>query len=307
MNRRRFAAAALAAALLALPLTACAQPFAGLPSSAPLTDEAARSGAAGPLLDGATEKETASDEAGPSIISSGDVSIEVADPVAAADAVAAMAAELGGSVESQTTNRGADGTTAGASLLVRVPAEKFDAALLRLESVGTVTSESRSAEDVTAVHADQQARVKALQESVDRLSELMRGAATTSELIEAETALSQRQQELDGLKAQLKALEDQIDQASIWVTLSTHSALPGGPANFWEGLLAGLASLGAAASGGLVLLGILLPWLVLGAVIALAIVIPLRIRGKRRRQQLAAEAAIPPPATESVVEQHPLY
>lgn len=227
---------------------------------------------------------------GRSIISSGGITIEVEDVKAQADAVAQIARDLGGYVESQ--NIGSHGTLSyeNASLSIRVPADKFDAAFAEMSELGNVLDENRSASDVTAQHVDLQARVKALEASIERLTELMTGAATTGELIEAESALSARQAELDGLTAQLDALENQVNEATIWVSLTTASAIPGGPANFWEGLIAGLNSLWAAGAGALVLLGVLIPWLVIAAIITLVVVWIVKGAKRRKTHHLDAQA-----------------
>lgn len=219
--------------------------------------------------------------AGRSIIRTGDLSIEVDDPAAAAGEVAGVAEDLGGRIESESIDR--SGNTTSAYLLVRVPSEKLDEAFEKMGEIGEVRSQSRGSSDVTTVHVDLQARVGALESSVARLTALMNDAATTSELIEAESALAQRQQELDGLKAQLASLEGQVDEATISVALYTPSALPGGgPNGFWEGLVAGFNSIIAAGAGALVIAGILLPWLVFLGVIAALTVWVVRVRRRRR-------------------------
>ncbi len=291
MHRRRSLLSLLAAALLVVPLSACAMGSgsSGVPDLR--SSEAAAGSTSGPSV--ATDAGAAVTEdgmvdpgsaiAGTSIIRNGDLSVTVADPETAAEEVATIAEGLGGYIESQSVSAGGDGLTANASLAVRVPADQIDAAFEALAKVGDVTSQNRSSTDVTTQHVDLKARVAALEESVQRLTELMSESATTGELIEAEAALSQRQQELDGLTAQLTALEDQVDEATIWVSLSTKNVVvPGGPTTFWDGLLAGLGSISAAGAGALVVLGILLPWLVLGGVIALIVVLIVR-RARRRR------------------------
>lgn len=297
MTRRSSVPVLLAAALLLAPLSACAAlPGSGGGASSSeilVGPEMARdtggTDGAGGAFEGAPQ--ALEDQSARSVIRTGQVSIEVSDPDAAAEEVAEIAQRAGGSVESMTVHRASAETAAGADLALRVPADRLDETFTALTGVGDVVSQSRSAVDVTAEHVDLRARVAALEESVERLTELMAGADTTTELIEAESALAQRQQELDGLRAQLRSLEGQVDEATIWVSLSTTSALPGGgPANFWEGLLAGLDSLAAAGAGALVVLGILLPWLALAALLALAVVLIVRgVRSGRRAR--AAQAA----------------
>ena len=225
------------------------------------------------------------------VIRTGDLSLEVSRPSESADAVAAVAEELGGSVAMREVSQPYGGSATTATVVIRVPSERFDEAFERLTKLGNVLSDTRNASDVTEQRADLDARVKALESSVERLRELMRGSASTAELIEAEQALSDRQQELDGLRAQLESLEGQVAEASIAVSLRSPSALPGGgPATFWDGLLQGLSSLGATGSALLVALGIALPWLAILGVIALAVILIVRASVRRGRRARAAQA-----------------
>ncbi|MFC6236100.1 DUF4349 domain-containing protein, partial [Leucobacter soli] len=284
MTRRRTLAPALLAALLLVPLSACASSSGDSGGADGIEMMAGSPMSADAIGDGSYASEDAQvDAAGRSVIRTGDISIRVADPNAVAAQAADVAKDLGGHVASQSIDRGGDGSGAGASLQLRVPASRIDEAFAALAELGDVVSESRNTTDVTAEHVDLRARVAALETSVERLTKLMSGAATTSDLLEAEAALSERQQELDGLTAQLTALEDQIDEATIWVQLSSTSTLPGGPANFWDGLVAGWHSLVAAGAGALVGLGILLPWLALVGAAALVVLLIVRAarRGKR--------------------------
>lgn len=232
-----------------------------------------------------------------SVIRSGSLSLEVPSPSVAAEDIAEIAEDLGGSVASQSISR-RGGTASGGSITIRVPVDRFDDAFERLAAVGEVQREERDSIDVTAEHVDLKARVAALEASVARLTELMRGAATTSELLEAESALAARQQELDGLQAQLKALEGQVAQATIRVELAMPYVLAsGGPDNFWDALLAGFRSMGTFGLAAFIGLGFALPWLVVLAAIAVAVIVPLRRRA-RRRSRLAAAVESPPVAEE---------
>ncbi|MBL5973117.1 MAG: DUF4349 domain-containing protein [Candidatus Leucobacter sulfamidivorax] len=275
----------LAAGLLLAPLTACASPNISSAGSTVELDKSVSGGdAAAPEVAADGSSMVSPVEAGASVIRSGDIELVVDDTAAAAEQVAALVDGLGGHVESSSIS----GTSqTSAYLLIRVPSERFDDAFEQLGELGEVSSQYRSATDVTMQHVDLQARVEALEASVDRLTELMRGAATTSELLEAETALSQRQAELDGLRAQLDFLENQIDESSISVTLRTETVLPGGPANFWDGLRVGVDSLGNALTGSIVILGVLLPWLGVLAVIAVIVLLIVWLSTRRRGRKHA--------------------
>lgn len=309
MRTKRLLAAA-AATLLAVGLAGCAASspdVAGVPAIDPMaggefassSDSMAEQGSG--LVDGNRTAEAGETR---SIVRSASVALTVQNARDAADDVAALAKRLGGSVSSQSIS-GDGGTARTGEVAIRVPAERLDEAIADLGKLGDVTADSRSAEDVTEVHVDLTARVAALEASVTRLTDLMAGAATTSELIEAESALSARQQELDGLRAQLESLEGQVEQASIWVSLSEPSPLPGGgPHSFWDALQAGVASIGSFFVGAFVGLGFALPWLALLAIVVAAILIPLRRRRRRARSAQAPEKPLSTNAAESVAEEH---
>ncbi len=289
--------ASVAAVLLLVPLAACSAQGS---SSIPLTHDGSALEAASQRVASGTQEISpdALPEAGRSVISTGSITIEVKDPRDAVEQATEVAERLGGYVQSQTVSDVGTGGPEGASLTIRVPSSTLNDAFRELGDLGKTLDESRSAEDVTAQHVDLQARVESLETSVARLTELMAGSATTSELIEAESALAARQAELDSLKAQLTVLEDQVDESTIWVSFTTNSALPGGPSNFWEGLLAGLHSLTVVGAGALVLLGILLPWLVIAAVIALVIVLLVRSGNRRRARRAAGQMPAAPAAAQ---------
>lgn len=240
---------------------------------------------------------------GQSVIRTGDMSISVQSMGSAADDVRQVTEMLGGYIESETLGDGSTGGSSGwASFSLRVPADRFQEAFTQLGEIGNVLSQSSSAVDVTMQHVDLEARIGALDASIARLIELMSGATTTSDLIEAESALSARQQEVDSLRAQLRALEDQVAQSTIWVQLTTESVLPGGPANFWDGVLAGLDSIVKAAAGALIVLGMLLPWLVLvGALVAVVLlIVRAMVRRRRARRGEPGESAANRPDAELI-------
>ena len=283
MHTRRPLLALVAAALLVVPLSACTSGFSGSDSTVSLDQSTRSSDGVAMPPEGAemSAPATEAQQVGQQVIQSGDATLVVADPAAAASEVRDLAENLGGYVDSQTVSEASENSRARATLSIRVPAEEFDAAFDGLGEVGEVVNQSRSATDVTLQYVDLEARVDALQGSVDRLTELMSGAATTGELLEAEAALSQRQQELDSLRAQLQSLESQVSYSSIWISLETESVLPGGPGSFWEGLVAGFDSILKAGAAALVLFGLLLPWTVLVAVVVLLVLWIVRLGRKR--------------------------
>ena len=217
-----------------------------------------------------------------------------------ADAIAALSAsavELGGYVESSSTSDTGGSTTAddsgddriepsfpaplpsgAGSVTLRVPADRLSDARASLTELGTVTESTVEREDVTLQAVDLRARAAAAQASVDRLTELVAQAGDLADLLAAESALTQRQAELESTRQQLTALESRVSLASLSVTvLPEETAAPADPAGFLDGLLSGWNGLVAAANAVLIGIGFLLPWLLVAAVVA-AVVLAVRRR-----------------------------
>lgn len=192
----------------------------------------------------------------------GQIFVTAADPVRAARDAVAVVESAGGRVDNRTENPETDNSPASSSLTARIPASELTAAVDSIEALGKVTSVSISRDDVTMQYQDLDARIGALQASVDRLRALIAGATNTADLIEAESALSSRQGELDSLTSQKNYLADQVDLSTITVQFSTDDVTPSpGPDNFLDGLVAGWHSLVDAFQGGVVALGRAIPWL----------------------------------------------
>lgn len=214
-----------------------------------------------------------------SVIGTASATVQVDDARAAVDAVAAATTAAGGRVESMTLT-GTDGVAGdgaalspasvpGAVIVVRVPAATLPAALQDLEGIGEVTASQIDRRDVTTESVDLRARVGSLEASVTRLTELLAQSTSTADLIAAESALAQRQADLESLRQQLAWLDDQVEMSSLTVTLVEPVPGPSAdPAGFADGLAAGWNGLVSTLNGVVVGLGFVLPWLAIAAVAA---------------------------------------
>jgi hypothetical protein len=208
------------------------------------------------------------------------------NPTEAADRASGFATDAGGRIDSRTEYGGSALDRARITLTLRVPADKLDGVIDGLKGLGTVGSLDMQAADVTSQRVDLDARIKALQTSVDRLLAIMRDAKDPSALIEAENALSQRQADLDSLRAQRAALGEQISYSTITVDLVAGQT--GGPApEKYQGFLGqmerGWDALVGTGSNLLLLVGLLLPWAG-AAIVGLGVLFGLyRLISARRR------------------------
>ena len=229
------------------------------------------------------------------VVTSATASLAVEDPAEGAQRVSELVESVGGRID-ERTEQAASGEDevdgAYADLVVRVPADALTAVLADLEDLGDVDSVSVSRSDVTTTAVDLDARISALESSVARLQALMDDAATTEDLLDAEAALSERQEQLESLQSQRALLADQVELSTLSVHLRPFGVAPaGGPDGFVDGLGTGWRALTSAMGTVVVVLGVLLPWLAVAAVVAAAVLVPLRT--VRRR---AAVAAAAPPA-----------
>ena len=281
-----------------------------VPAVAPATDSAIDFGAL--PADGSRGLESAADSAGATgsdrdIITTASATVTVEDVPEAARAVGADAEARGGYVESM--NVGSTGGVVpvdpstglsqdsimypyvldGAWVTVRVPTAELSAAIDALAQLGEVTASSINRQDVTDQTVDLQARIDSAQASVDRLTELMAQAGSLSDLIAAESALSERQATLESYQQQLESLQGQVQMSSLTVTLTPLvETVTADPAGFWDGLVAGWNGLVATLNGIVVALGFLIPWIVVVGLLAWGVWAIVRTVRRRRTAKAAS-------------------
>ncbi|MBF6167299.1 DUF4349 domain-containing protein [Streptomyces gardneri] len=223
----------------------------------------------------------------------GTVEITADAPVAAAGTIIDRVRAAGGRVDSRTEQPGTDDTEPSATLVVRMPADKTDAFIADLGGVGQVTRVTTNRDDVTMQWEDLDARIKALQTSVERLRALIAGATTTSDLIAAEQALSSRQGELDSLTAQKRRLDDQVALSTLTIEItSEHNKSDDDPDSFWDGIVSGWHSLVNWLQDAVVFSGKAIPWLGFLAV-AVAVVWGIARLVRRRKPASSREESAP--------------
>jgi hypothetical protein len=223
------------------------------------------------------------------IITTGSLQMVVAAPDQVADRLVAAVNEAGGRVDSRSERSGSSSPTI--DLVLRIPADKLDGVLSDAKKLGVVESMSIGHTDVTSQRVDMDARIGALQTSVNRLLELMGRAGSVADLLAAESSLTQRQAELDSLRAQRAALGDEISYATINVNLSAKPTVTTG--GFLGALAHGWQSLLSVVHGVVMTVAFLIPWIPVLAVLAVVIVLVLRRRPFRRASSIdeASETA----------------
>ena len=230
-------------------------------------------------MQGRADESAASFE--PDIIRTGYLSLSVDSPSATADEITDAVEAAGGRIASRSDYTPVDYGQPSSYLEARIPYDVLDATVETIQELGDVQEVSLNSVDVSLQKVDLDARIGVLEAAIERLNELLAEAASTSDLIAVESALSERQAELDSLQSQRDYLSDQTLFATLSISVITPAnATPAEPDGFLDGIVRGWESILAFFAGTIVWAGILVPWLGLAAVV---IAIILLLRRLRRR------------------------
>jgi hypothetical protein len=157
------------------------------------------------------------------IIRDGTMSIQVAkdgfsDGFAAATRIAQ---NNGGFVLSSQIRGQRTGT-----LTLRIPAKRFDDAMLALRDIGVVQAQSITGKDVTAQYIDLRARLQNAIGQRTVLRDLMTQATTIQETITVQNRLSAVELQVEQIQGQLNFIEDQVAEATVRVEIHEKDAAP---------------------------------------------------------------------------------
>jgi uncharacterized protein DUF4349 len=160
----------------------------------------------------------------PKVIRSADLRIQVRDVASAARGADDVAHARQGLLADSHVNL-AEHAPGEARLVLRVPADGFDAALDGLRRLGTVRGENESAGDVTREYSDLETRLAVKEQTAGRLRDLLANrTGTLNDVLTVERELSRVVSELEQMKTQRRDYDRQIAMASIAVTFYTPGA-----------------------------------------------------------------------------------
>ena len=214
------------------------------------------------------------------VITTGFVTITVDEPMDAATKAIRIVEQSGGRVDGRAETAPVNGNKGSATLTLRIPSDSLTTTLDTLRTLGAVQEVSLNSADVTMETQDLDARIRAMSASVDRLLALLSTATDTATLVTLETAISDRQAQLESMQSQQRYYADQVSLSTVTLNLVSDFTGPiAEPDNFFSGLVAGWNGFVAFFAGLLVALGVAMPWLVLLGIIATVVVLAL----KRRR------------------------
>jgi hypothetical protein len=220
----------------------------------------------------------------PDVITTGYLSMTVENPSTVADEITEVVVTSGGRVASRSDYTPVDYGQPSAYLDVRIPSSDLDATVASITGLGEVQEISVNTVDVSLQKVDLDARIEVLDAAIERLTTLLVSAETTADLITIESALAERQAELDSLQSQRDYLSDQTLFATLSINLMTPAdATPSDPDGFLDGLVRGWESVLAFFAGTIVWAGILVPWLGLAIAVVGVLWGIARVRSARRK------------------------
>lgn len=225
--------------ITALGLTACAAQY-----NATSPEEVAQGpdlgatvgGAAPPMAYDLVESETVKDglatgnfasaggELNRLVIKNASLALVVQDPEGSANAINALANELGGYVVSSNTYRAsvdAEGNEIKqANVSLRVPVEKLDEAIRRLKAMAVeVDSENISGEDVTSQYTDLESQLRNLEAAEAQLQKIMEDANRTEDVLNVYNQLVSIRGQIEQVKGQMKYYQESASLSLISVNL----------------------------------------------------------------------------------------
>ncbi len=170
-----------------------------------------------PLGSGALTVQANPIDLGRDIVYTASIAVEVNDVAEATREASRIMQRFGGLLFGQETTGGTDPRT---MLVFRVLPEDFSEALDALGSIGTVRNQQVSADDVTERVVDLESRINTAEASVERLRTLLANATNINDIADLENQLLQRETNLETLRGQLRTIQDQVDLATITLTIT---------------------------------------------------------------------------------------
>jgi hypothetical protein len=229
------------------------------------------------------------------VIRTGEVTLQGKDVPQIRDEVGRLVQRLGGYVSSEKSFTDNEGRLVEDRLVLRVPSSAYDDVLTGFDGIGTVLSPTTKSEDVTTEVIDVNARVQTAEVSLERLRKFLHRSNDVNALIRIESEIAQREADLASLQEQQDYLKDQTSLATLSVTLQRPPEKPPVDTHEAGGFLAGLSGGWKALTGvlvvGMTVIGAVLPFALVAAVVGVPLA--LALRSSRRRRPAAAPPAAP--------------
>ena len=242
------------------------------------------------------------------IIYTGNVSMETTDFDRTVSELENTVNAMGGFVQdsdlSGNTSYDADGTVRivnrYANYTLRLPTTKFSEFLDKAGTFGNITSNSRSAENVTSQYTDLEAHLSSLRTEQERLLDMLKKATDVDYLIVLEDKLASVRYQIESIERNLRNLDNKIAFSTVYLYVREVSGyrpsvsvkrtfgqrMSDAFKNGWENLVDGLEDFAVGISGAFF-------GLLFAAIVILVIVLIIRRIVKNYRKKHPAKPAAP--------------
>ena len=167
------------------------------------------------------------------VILTANISMKAADPWALSDKAQLVAMAVGGDVIGLSQSGSGDQKVA--SLVIRVPSERFTDTLRQLRALDAeVVSSNVDGKDVTDQFVDLKARLSAKQAEEGRYNALLARANTIDEILKIDSALSNVRTQVEQLQGQVNSIASRTQFSTITVSISPAVAPVGSTPSTWD-------------------------------------------------------------------------
>lgn len=235
------------------------------------------------------------------IISSSEITLEVASPSEAHAKIRSIAAEMGGFlVTSETKQREYEARPQiEVTLVVRVPAANYENTLGQIRALAShVAYEKSTGQDVTEEFIDLEARIKTQKALETQFLQIMTQATKVADALEVQRQIADVRTEIEKLEGRRRFLENRASLSTISVTLRMPPVVGVNPSGFGHSIREALST-SVDISTGIVLL--MIRSVIVLAPIVLFILLPVGLITRHfvrraRRSQLVPEMETVTPA-----------
>jgi hypothetical protein len=156
------------------------------------------------------------------IVKTGDFSVVVTNVATRAREIGSAVEERGGIVvSSQVYDMD---TIPRASIVVRVPAEKFDEVVADIRKTGVIKSESVHGQDVTEEYVDLDAQLRNFKATESQFLEIMKRATAIQDILAVQRELMTVRGSIESIEGRMKYLTESAEYSTISIYLSSDSA-----------------------------------------------------------------------------------
>jgi hypothetical protein len=200
------------------------------------------------------------------IIKTADLTLEVNDVTATAEALKSLAVAQGGYLSSTNIQKNYNNQLTG-TVIIRIPQSGFDTAIAGVKALGTVKSISTSGQDVTEEYVDLQAQKTSYTNQLAQYNAIMKQSTKVEDIIKVQEQIDRVQTELDRLNGRLNYLNSRIDISTITVYLQEPEPVGGQTGHdFVATINEGISGFFGMVDAMIILLFTFLPLLILGAI-----------------------------------------